>query len=298
MAGAGSRPGRSPEAPKITSVQGGRISSSVRTSWIAGNSIGGSTTAAELIAASLEECLLAKRRDGTQFFFRNRPHAWREASRRSCAESSRDPDRLLFFHERLQEGVVGVGELLDPFVLELAEDLLLVDGNLGEALECVARAGQVVVNPNLWISVVPVGVERLRRHGIYRIGGDQRLDVVELGVGGILRGGRRPERPLRGDARRFQGRETPSAEDFLVGLIGEPGITDRELAAQRLGARANLLGNPGVFCGGVELLVGVAVHAADEEAGDRPNFRNVLLASDTLLHRREERLHDLPVSRN
>ena len=116
MAGARSLRVRSPEAPKITSVQGGRMSSSLRVSRTAAVSTGGSSTAAVVISGS--PC----------------PRVNRAAKSRDClGPASRDADRFFFFHERLQERVVGVGELLDPFVLELAEDLFLVDGNLGEA---------------------------------------------------------------------------------------------------------------------------------------------------------------------
>src|SRR5215471_355974 len=142
MAGARSLRVKSPEAPKITSVQGGRMSSSLRISRTAAASAGGSSTAAVVISSSPP------------------PRVYRAAKSRDYLEpTSRDADRLFFFHECLQQRVVRVGELLDPLVLELAEDLLLVDRNVGEALERVARAGQVVVNPNLGISVVPVRVE-------------------------------------------------------------------------------------------------------------------------------------------
>src|SRR5512141_2692046 len=94
IAGASRRRVRSPEAPKITSVHGGRISSSER------RVVPDAGTPGELMRGGL----------------RDTPEA-----------RSRDPHRLLLLLDGLEKTVVGVRELLDALVLELLDDLAEVD---------------------------------------------------------------------------------------------------------------------------------------------------------------------------
>src|SRR6187200_1057540 len=151
IAGARSRRVRSPDAPKMTRLHGGRSSASVRRDEETGAATGAETA------------------------------------------TSGDPHRALLLRDRLEQRVVGVGELLDSLLLELDGDARRVDPEGGERLEAGVRGRQVVVDADLRIAVVAVRLEGLGRHRVDRILRDQRLDVVQVGQFRVLRRGGRPE---------------------------------------------------------------------------------------------------------
>src|SRR5206468_547815 len=272
-----SRRVRSPEAPKITRVQGGRTLSSVSPSETTSGAGGGSRTPATV-------ALIA-------------PSGYPGPGPLPKARVSGDPHGLLFFLERLQQRVVGVRELLDPVLFELQEDPLLLDLELTEAFEDPASAGEVVVDADLRVAMVPVGLEGLGRQGVHRIGGDQRFDIVEVGVGRVLRRGRGPQGTLERDALLPQRLEARASKGLLEGLVGDPGVGDAQTPAQPAGLLGNGLG-PRVASLRVELLVGIGVHAADEEARDRTDLFDRLSGRHALLHGREVSLDDLAVARD
>src|SRR6478735_10254091 len=119
IAGARRRRVRSPEAPKMTSVQGGRSSASVRRGPVSGEATG------------------------------------------VAVATSGHAHRALLLRDGLQERIVGVGELLDPLVLELQGDGGRVDPQSRERLEAGVRRRQVVVDADLRVAVVAVGLEGL-----------------------------------------------------------------------------------------------------------------------------------------
>ncbi len=94
---------------------------------------------------------------------------------------------------------------------------------------------QVLADPHLRLPVVPVRLERLRGNRIDRVGGHERLDVVEIRVGRVLRGRGSPERTLQGDAPPLQAREPYLPERLFEGGIGDPRVGDPELAAHASG---------------------------------------------------------------
>src|SRR5207253_7752362 len=95
--------------------------------------------------------------------------------------ASGDPHRLFFFGERFEKGVVGVGELPDPFLLELARDDGFLDSELREAPYVVRGYVEVVGDADFRVAVVAIGGERLGRHRIHGVRRDESLDVVEVG---------------------------------------------------------------------------------------------------------------------
>src|SRR5258708_30030655 len=111
-----------------------------------------------------------------------------------------DRNRLLLLGERLEQAVVGVRELADALLLELLVDLALLDAQLGQAVEDVLRAVEVVVDADPRDAVVLVRLESLARHRVDAVGGDQGLDVVEVGIGGVLGRGPGAQRPLAAGA--------------------------------------------------------------------------------------------------
>ena len=110
------------------------------------------------------------------------------------------------------------------------------------------------------LPVVGDRVERGLGHGVDQAGCDQASDVPGVVVGRVLDAGGGPQRALRPGSGPLQ-RPPPSGRDgLLVTLVGEPGVGDGGLAAQRGGLRRADLVQPPVDLG---------VHAGHEERGHR-----------------------------
>ncbi len=131
-------------------------------------------------------------------------HATRSARRRlapfGCHATTlpRAPPRFARMPSR--SSLEGVVELLDAFGLEHFDDVVVVDAGLAQLL-----CDQVPL-PRSMPSERPCrpvprrdpgsASHRLGRHRVHRVRPDQVLDVHHVAVGGILGGGRRPERLL------------------------------------------------------------------------------------------------------
>ena len=79
-------------------------------------------------------------------------------------------------------------------------------------------------------------VQRGRRHVLTVSGADQRVQVERVGVARVLGPRRRPQQPLRPRALRRQ-RLPARRRRLFVDLVGQLGVGDGDLAAQRLRAR-------------------------------------------------------------
>src|ERR671931_971536 len=130
--------------------------------------------------------------------------------------------------EELREGV---GELLDAFLLEDADDVVVVDARFRELLEEPSGLVDPPLQGQRDLAVVLEGLDRLFRHRVHGLGADELLDVHHVSIGRVLRGGRGPEAPLRRRAGAGAGELFPAAarEDPLVPLVGELRDGDREL---------------------------------------------------------------------
>ena len=153
-----------------------------------------------------------------------------------------------------------------------------------EVLEQLARAVDVLLERVAHLAVVGERLDGLARHRVDRLGPDQLLDVDDVAVLGVLGRGRRPQAALRGRA--LGGERVPvrAREDLLVGLVGELGVGDRELALE--------LGVAGL----VEPLVGLGVDARHEERGDGGDAGRVAAALDEPLQAADVGLGDLAVA--
>ena len=116
------------------------------------------------------------------------------------------------------------------------------------------------------LAVVGEGLEGLLRHRVDGVGDDEVGDVLGVGVALVLDAGRGPQRPLGVGAGLAEGGEAVAAEDLLVRRVGEPGVGDRGLAAERVGLVGADL---------VEPLVDLGVDAGDEERGHGVDRREV-----------------------
>src|SRR5262245_49063038 len=88
------------------------------------------------------------------------------------------------------------------------------------------------------MAVIEVRVERRRRHGVDGVAPDERLDVVDVGVGGVLGRRARPERTLWPGALAREQAEVLGAEALPEGRIGELRVGDRGFSPQALDRRA------------------------------------------------------------
>ena len=209
-------------------------------------------------------------------------------------EVGRERDRLgvLLRSKRLgplarDRGVELVGrvrELLDAVLDQPVGDRLQVEPEPLDRLEHRLGLLDPLGQRRRDAAVVAEGVDGLRRHGVDRVAPDQGLDVEHVGVGGVLRPRRRPQQPLRGGAG-GEHRLPPRRRDHLeVSLVGDLGVGDRDLAPQRgerVGRRVAGL-DPGV-----DGVVDLGVDAADEEAGDAGDQRDVAAAGVQSFQARE-----------
>src|SRR3954470_4848169 len=179
----------------------------------------------------------------------------------------------------------GVGELLDALALERVDHVVVADARLAELLEEAVRAVDVVLEGAVRLAVVLEGLDRLGRHRVDGLGADQLLDVHRVAVALVLDRGRRPQAALRLGALGLQGLEAVAGEDLLVGLVGEAGVGDGELAAQ-LVVSAQL----------VQALVGLGVDARDEERRDAGHARQLAPRFGEALEALDVGLGDRPVA--
>jgi hypothetical protein len=77
-------------------------------------------------------------------------------------------------------------EFPDAFILEFLRDLRLINPQLREFPERLMSAGYVIVDPDLRHSMLFVGLERFRGHGIHCVRCHERLDIIEIGIGRAL----------------------------------------------------------------------------------------------------------------
>ena len=109
-------------------------------------------------------------------------------------------------------------------------------------------------------AVIGDGLQRLLRHRVDGVRRDQLGDVHRVGVVGVLHTGRGPQGTLYARAFVLE-RTEPVAlfEHLLIGGVGQPGVRDAGLAAERERFVAADLLQPGVDLG---------VHPRHEERGD------------------------------
>src|SRR5207245_3737769 len=139
--------------------------------------------------------------------------------------------------------------------------------------------------------------ERGQRGGwdrVHRVGTDQLLDVVGVGVARVLGRGARPQRPLQLRTGLLQLFPTRAAERLPETLIGDLRVRDRSLSIQsferallsRIGAQLDLLGQG---------LVDLGVDAADEKAGEAGDAAQLAPALAQLPQPGQVGLHHLAV---
>ena len=105
-------------------------------------------------------------------------------------------------------------------------------------------------------------------------GGDQLDHVTGVVVRRVLDPGRRPQRSLLVRTGRRQRVPALAGELLLVELVGQPGVGDRRLAAQRRRLRG---------AEGVQPLVDLGVHPGHEERRHRLDLRQVMAVGLGLL---------------
>ena len=137
------------------------------------------------------------------------------------------------------------------------------------------------------LAVVGGRVERLLRHGVDDVGGDEVDDVHRVAVGRVLDAGGGPQRTLRAGALGLEGLPARGREDLLEGLVGQPRVGHAGLALEGLGL---------VGADRVEPLVDLGVDAGDEERGDRVDLRQVLAGRVGLLEAVEVGVHHRAVA--
>ena len=115
------------------------------------------------------------------------------------------------------------------------------------------------------MAVVAVGVHGGGRHGVDGVAADQLLHIERVGVGLVLHAGAGPQQALRHRAGGGQRLPALAAGQLDIVLVGQLGIGDGDLAAQAL--EVLHIGAADLHAV-VDLLVDLAVDAADEEAGD------------------------------
>ncbi len=196
-------------------------------------------------------------------------------------------------HDRDQR-LEGLGERRDAVVLELLRDRVHADPGVLDPLQHGGGLVDALLEAERRLPVVLVGDDGRGRHRVDGIRTDERLDVVGVGVGGVLGGGARPERALEACALLLQGREALGAELLPEGGVRELGVGDGRLPEQLLQLR--LLIRPGLLDLGLELLVDGAVDAAHEEARDRRDAIDRLLGGGALFEAADVGFHHLVVT--
>jgi hypothetical protein len=129
--------------------------------------------------------------------------------------------------------VVGGAEGLHAFAFELRGDRGEVDARVagvGQDLLCRRRA--LAEHPGR-LTVVGEGAQGGLGHGVDDAGGNQLLDVEDVGVGGVLGTGAGPQRALWMGAHGGQRPPALVGEPVAVAAVGEMGVGDRQPAAQR-----------------------------------------------------------------
>ena len=137
-----------------------------------------------------------------------------------------------------------------------------VDARIGEGGERRLGLGLVVARDRVrGVAVVGEGVERGLGQRVHRVRRDEVVDVEDVGVGGVLRAGRGPERAL--DARAGGGEAVPgrAGEDLGEAPVGGARVGDARPPAQR-----RIVRQPPVH---------LRFDARYEERGDRGDRREV-----------------------
>src|SRR5215510_2462989 len=147
-----------------------------------------------------------------------------------------------------------VDELLDAFLLQHTNDVVVVDARFGELVEEEPRRVEAFLKRQRDLTVVLEGADRLVGHRVDSLGADQVVDVEHVAVGRVLRRRRGPEAPLPPGACGGESGPALAGENLLVALVGKLGVRDREFALQLVVA-ADL----------VKPLVGLRIDARDEE---------------------------------
>ncbi len=121
---------------------------------------------------------------------------------------------------------------MHAFRFELIGDLIHVNAQRFQVGQGFLHADQILMNGNGCLTVVAEGIQRLRRHGVDRIGGDQRFNVDHVAIVRIFGAGRCPQGALCPAAFRLQSLEPFGAENDFIAGISQAGAGDGSLAAQ------------------------------------------------------------------
>ena len=220
---------------------------------------------------------------------RRRLHARGRASERNVAAPPHQHG-LAPRRDGGDERVVRLGEGRDALDLEPFRHGFHADAHLREALEHPFRLVDVALEADLRTAVVAVRVERGRRHRVDGVRSDERLDVVGVGVRRVLGRRARPERPLDPGARARERGEALGAELPAERGVGELGVGDRRLAAERLEQRGGLAGAAPALL--VEQAVDGRVDPAHEEARDGRDPVDALARCEPPVESVQVRVHD------
>ena len=168
-----------------------------------------------------------------------------------------------------------------PSVDQFLRDLLQRDAVLLQLGEHRAGARHVLLDGvGRCLAVVAERIHRRGRDGVDGVAADERLDIHRVLVGRILGAGGSPKQALRLRARCRQRLPARAGEQRLVAGIGELGVGDRHLAAQR---------DPptGLSPSSSSRLSIGGVDAADEEAGDAADLGDVAACPRQILEPRD-----------
>src|SRR5690606_30168556 len=187
----------------------------------------------------------------------------------------------------LQRRIEGLDELLQAVFLELGSNLVHVDAEPAETCQDLARAFWLVMDAFCRVAMILIRGKRLegqRRHGVAP---DQRFDVLDIRVLGILRARARPEQPLTAGALALERSPALAVDDGLIAPIGQTCRGDGSFAFQRscrlLAARIQ----PPIYQG---------IDTAQEEARNRCDVVDGLLCGETLFEAAHVRVGDRHIS--
>ena len=167
--------------------------------------------------------------------------------------------RFPFAPDHAEQRVERLGELLDPVVLQHPSDVgeihparcqpfhdqVGLTGIIGEG----SRRGPVFLEEP----------KRRRRHGIDRVGADERLHIEDVGVARVLGAGAGPEESLGPGPGGGQPLPGGALEVITKPGVGQLRVGDRDLAPE-VEQRPAL---------GLDTTIGLGVHPAHEERGHR-----------------------------
>src|SRR5215210_4431157 len=131
-----------------------------------------------------------------------------------------------------QEVAARVAEGAHAVAVELGGEARKVDAGFLGAEESVLGFVCVDVQGTADVAVVGEGAQGGFGHGVDDVGGDEALDVEDVGVGGVLGAGAGPERSLRVGAGVVQRSPAVVGEAFAVAGVGAVGVGDRDATAE------------------------------------------------------------------